>query len=83
LQNNTQLILKPHNDDVYQFSANTNIILKSSSLADWKINGQNLGAKDEIVWTPPAAGNYEITAISGGKQETITITLVKNKDDFY
>jgi len=77
LQNDTGLILKPHNGDVYQFSSQTQIIFKSSMTADWKVNGQILGKGDEIVWPPPTAGKYEITAISGDKKETVVITFTK------
>jgi membrane carboxypeptidase/penicillin-binding protein PbpC len=69
----TALILKPHNNDIYQFENNTRIVLTAKKPVSWIINGREYGNAAELIFSPPEAGNYEITASDGGKKENILI----------
>lgn len=76
LQNNNQLILKPHDGDTYRLDPNTRIILKSNQPAAWQVNGKDTGFGNEIIYTPETAGTYLITASSNTQNESIKINFV-------
>jgi len=73
----TDLILTPHDADVFQFSPAARVELTSSQPATWRVNGQDLGTGASLIFTPPAPGRYKIAATGGGKKEEIEIVFVK------
>ena len=75
LKTDNQLILKPHDGDVYRLEANTRIILRAKTAATWTVNGKNLGTDKEVIYSPQAAGNYTVEAQTGATKETINITI--------
>jgi len=77
IQNDRRLIIKPHDGDTYQLESNTRVALRSSQPAAWQVNGQDAGYGGEIIYTPESAGTYLITAVGGGKNESVTINFVK------
>ncbi|MCU0653206.1 MAG: transglycosylase domain-containing protein [Candidatus Pacebacteria bacterium] len=72
-----QLILKPHNNDIYEFTPEARLVLRSSEPATWTINGKDIGAGQELVYAPPGEGRYTISADTGGRKEEILIEFVK------
>jgi penicillin-binding protein 1C len=68
-----QLILKPHDGDAYEFAPGARVNLKAKQPALWKINGKDLGISEELVFSPPAPGDYKISARVDGKEEEIII----------
>lgn len=71
------LILKPHDGDIYEFTQGARVILKSKEAVNWSINSQDFGNSQELTYSPPASGNYEIAAISCENKETINIKFIK------
>ncbi|MCX6789488.1 MAG: transglycosylase domain-containing protein [Candidatus Gribaldobacteria bacterium] len=71
-------ILSPHNDDVFIFRPEAQIALKAKDSAVWTVNGQNYGAGQEIFFSPKKEGNYQITASSQSRTETITVRFINN-----
>ena len=71
-------ILNPHDGDVFLFTPDVQIALKSKNLADWNINGQNYGTGQEIFFSPKKEGRYQITASSKSQHETVSVQFVKN-----
>ena len=72
-----QLILKPHDGDIYQLEENTRIILRAKFPAAWTVNGRDAGSGVELVYSPAAVGIYSIEASAGGIKEKINITFLK------
>jgi membrane carboxypeptidase/penicillin-binding protein PbpC len=73
----TDLIITPHDADVFQFAPNARLELSANAPATWQINGQNQGTAKSLIFTPPAPGQYQIAASSGNLKEEITIFFVK------
>ena len=77
LSKDTDLILTPHDADVFEFAPDARIQLSSAKPASWKINGQDHGNSNSLIFTPPAPGQYRIAATSGSQTEEINIVFVK------
>ncbi len=74
---NKDFILDPHDGDIFLFEPNARIDLKAKTSANWTVNGDNLGSGQNIIFTPPKEGHYQIVASSGLQSETVTIEFVK------
>lgn len=77
LAKDTDLILTPHNNDVFEYTPNARLELSSAKPAAWKINGQDRGNGKSLIFTPPDPGQYQITATSSSQTEEINIVFVK------
>jgi penicillin-binding protein 1C len=69
------LILNPHQGDIFVFEPDSEIVLKSKTNSDWKINGSYLGSGEKFIFAPQKEGIYQITAISESKTQTVTIQI--------
>ena len=63
----TDLILNPHDGDVFLFTPDTQVTLKAKTSADWTVNGQDYGSGLQVFFTPKKEGSYKITASSPRK----------------
>lgn len=79
LLSDNSLIQKPHNNDIFLFEKNTQIICQSAKDSLWTIDNKKMGRGKEIIFVPPAPGKYEITADNIEIKESIIIS-VKNND---
>ncbi len=76
LEKDTTLILTPHDGDYFLFKEGMNIVLTSSFLSSWYIDGNLLLEESKKAnFTPPTKGSYVITAKSDEREEAITITI--------
>ena len=73
----TDLILTPHDADVFEFSPGSQIQLSAAKSVTWQVNGQDLGTGKDLIFTPPAPGQYQIVATDGDQKETINIVFIK------
>jgi membrane carboxypeptidase/penicillin-binding protein PbpC len=70
------LMLEPHDGDVFLLEKNTQILLKARSTVSWLINGAPLAGGEEAIFYPQVAGRYEIKAVSpNGVEEIISIII--------
>ncbi|PIT87135.1 MAG: hypothetical protein COU31_04635 [Candidatus Magasanikbacteria bacterium CG10_big_fil_rev_8_21_14_0_10_40_10] len=74
---NNDLITNPHNNDVFLWSKNTQIILRASQKADWQINNRPAGQGTEVIFSPSAPGTYAIFAQA--KNTTSSIKIIFNQ----
>lgn len=71
-----QLIVNPHNKDVFIYDKKTVIPLRAKKPVEWLVNNAFVGMDDEISWHPPQPGLYTITAHSDdGKEKSINIRI--------
>lgn len=73
-----QLILKPHNNDVYLLGPETKIVCRSAKNVLWIINGRTMDRGKEYIFEPSLPGNYSIAADDGINKESILILVKKN-----
>ncbi len=69
----TELILSPHDNDVFLFTPGAEISLEARDSADWTINGKTYGSGQKIFFAPKKGGSYKITASSKSQTETIAV----------
>jgi len=70
------LILSPHNQDIFLFEKNTKIPLKARTKVKWFINNKFISEDKEIIFRPKERGQFKIKAI-GLEEEQIIITIEK------
>lgn len=75
-EENTSLIFNPHNGDNFLFEENTKIFLKAKEMVEWFINNEFWDKEQESIFIPQKAGQYQIKAKTGNKEEEITIYLI-------
>ena len=77
LAESNQLIVMPHNGDVFRGGDTTTIPLKSDNIVSWYIDGAYWGTAKEVSYQPTRAGSYIIEARSaGGDKEKLSISVV-------
>jgi membrane carboxypeptidase/penicillin-binding protein PbpC len=69
------LILSPHNNDVFLYEETSRIILKAKEVVAWTINNEDFGSAEELIFQPKKEGRYVITASASGNKETISINF--------
>ncbi|MBU6323286.1 MAG: transglycosylase domain-containing protein [Patescibacteria group bacterium] len=70
------LIFSPVDGDRFLLEPHTAIPLVSPQTVDWYANGVSLGTGERIIFSPHAAGNYRITAVSlDGVSASITVDV--------
>ena len=75
-QKNFDIILSPHNNDVFLLQENTEIILEAKEEVEWYLENKFLDKKQKIIFSPKNSGTYEIKAeTQNGSQQTITIHI--------
>ncbi len=75
------LILNPHDQDIFLLEKNTQIPLKSKEESEWYVDDKMLGKGKEIIFSPRNYGGYKIEAISfeSDKKESLTIYFEKDE----
>lgn len=71
------IILNPHDEDVFLWENNTSIPLKANSEVSWYVNGELIGQGQEVLFKPKKAERYQIKAISGEKKEEVVDIVIK------
>lgn len=74
-ERNNQLIIFPHDQDVFVFEQGMKISLKSKEKVLWYINEKFMLKEKEFVFTPFEPGVYKIKAQINQKNEEITIYI--------
>ena len=75
-ENDSEIIISPHNNDIFLFQENTEIILEAKKQAKWFINDEFFEESTKIIFTPKQAGTYKIKAETQNEfQQTITIYI--------
>jgi penicillin-binding protein 1C len=75
-EEDSTLILTPHQDDLFLLEANSKIILKAKENVNWFINEEFLGEGIDNIFTPLAIGPYQIMAETPNKKkEVVTIWI--------
>jgi len=72
------LILNPHEGDIFLLEENIQIILKAKGTVRWFVNGEFLGEGQRNIFVPQAAKQYKIKAENfRGHQEAVTILVLQ------
>ena len=74
-QQNSDLILTPHQEDIFLFEENTSINLEAKENVKWFIDDKFFIEAKTCALHPENPGTYEIIAISDAAAQTITIFL--------
>jgi penicillin-binding protein 1C len=74
-QQDSDLILTPHQEDIFLFENNTKINLEAKENVKWLINDKFFNKAKICVFSPQSPGTYKITALSDSASQTITIFL--------
>lgn len=74
-----QLILKPHNNDIFLLNEDAKIILQSQENAEWLVDGKIIGQGKKQIFSPQKIGKYKITAKTNGGDESVEI-IVKEEN---
>ncbi len=75
-EEDSALILKPHQGDAFLLEKNTKIILTAKKSVKWFINDKFLEEGEKIFFNPKKIGDYQIKAESPNNfQEIITISI--------
>lgn len=75
-----QIILNPHQNDVFLLEENTQISLKAKEKVFWYVNGDIEGSEKETIFRPKIFGAYDITAkTENGRGESIKIYVEEKK----
>ncbi len=79
LLENNNLILNPHNGDIFLLEAITQIPLRAREEVEWYVDNKFLGIGKEIILDMESFGDYEIRAVGeDGKEEKIIISIEVN-----
>lgn len=71
-----QLIIHPHNKDVFLYDEKTIIPLRAQRPVEWFTDDVFIGTGDDLSWHPPQSGLYTITARGEkGKEKSIGIRV--------
>ena len=74
LNQNTDLILNPHDGDILLLEKGMRIQLKAKQEVSWTINSKGVGSGIEILFSPEKTGKYTIQALTKkNQQESIDI----------
>ena len=77
-ENDSSIILNPHNGDNFVLENNTQIIFQAKEKVKWYINSEFFGEEEKIIFPPSKTGQYKITAQTPeGREETIYIFLAE------
>lgn len=71
------LILSPHNNDIFLLEQGNKIILRAKNKVSWYVNNEFLSTSFEEYFIPKKVGNYIISAKTEDKQEEIKIIVEK------
>ncbi len=70
------LILNPHDKDLFKFEENMSIPLKARVEVEWFINNHYLATGENVIFQPNAPGQYEIEARDkAGEKEKVIIEI--------
>jgi len=73
-----QLILSPHNGDVFELTQRTSIPLEARKVSSWLVDGNYIGEGELMQFIPTKKGKYEILAeTKDGDREFIFITVLE------
>ena len=73
---NNNLILNPHNGDIFLLEEITQIPLRAREEVEWYVDGQFLGVGKEIIFDVESFGDYEIRAVGeNGEEEKIIVSI--------
>lgn len=70
-----RLILSPHEGDVILLEDMTEIPLTAKEGADWFLDGILIGQGKTILFAPTEARRYEIRAVRGEKEESVSVMV--------
>lgn len=74
----TALILSPHQSDTFLLEKNTQIFLEAKEKVSWEINGRFQNTSEKEIFSPQEQGIYQISAkSSSGQTETISIYVTR------
>lgn len=73
-----EIILSPHNQDLFEFKQGTTIPLNSRTEVDWYIDGVYLESGTSVDFNPVSHGTYEVEARQGENREIISLEIVEN-----
>ena len=76
LLENNNLILNPHDGDIFLLEEITQIPLRAREEIEWFVDDRFLGAGKEIIFDVEDFGNYEIKGVGGDGKEEIIIVFV-------
>lgn len=80
LLKHNELILQPHDGDVFRFEAGMTIPFVARENAVWYINGKEIGRGKNISWKPERPGQFIIEAKSNSGNQKLKF-IIKNKED--
>lgn len=63
-----ELILTPHDGDMFKLSDTTGVTLRAREPVDWAIDGKLIGRGVSAVFTPQRPGQYALTAQADSRQ---------------
>lgn len=75
-----QLIIHPHDKDVFVYDKKTIIPLRAKKPVEWFINNLFIATNDDFSWHPPQPGLYTITARSGDKEKKSVTIRITDED---
>lgn len=71
------LILNPHEGDVFEWTENLTIPLQARQKVSWTVDGKNIGTGTEVSFSPDQLGELEIQALTEtGEREIITLKVI-------
>lgn len=71
------LILSPHEGDVFEFGQDLTIPLQARKDVQWSVNGQKYETKSESSFVPYGVGTYEIQAQEpDGRREIVLVKVI-------
>ncbi len=74
-----QLLLFPHDKDIYKSEKGASITLKASEKVDWFINNQHVGTGENHLFNLDKTGSFNIRAHTENQNEEVTILVNENK----
>ncbi len=82
INQDNELILNPHDNDVFAFDQNSKLFLQAKESVIWKIKSlesktwQTIGTGTKVEFTPKEKGDYQITASSSKQSQTILVHFI-------
>jgi len=77
LLENNNLILNPHDGDIFLLEETTQIPLRAREEVEWFVDDKFLGTGKEIILDVESFGNYEIRGVGeNGKEEKVLLFIV-------
>lgn len=80
LLNTNQLILSPHNGDVYLLDKNSEVLFVASEIADWYIDEKFYNSGKEVKFPLNKVGKFSIKAKTASAEEAVLIDVREDEN---